>query len=316
MQQDHPSPGPYGLANTDLPGTLRYGDQHDVHDPYASHQQGNGADTSQHPGQGVIDLIHGIQDITLAVHAVSILMPGQSIQSQFRRDFDRLRHIRIQNGDVKLADRLFSCKPLSRCQRQQDHRISGAAQSRAAFLQQAYHGKRCIVYSHRFSQNIIAFKQIPRHLCTDNAYMGAKGNICLHKKASALYLCAVNIPILCRNTQNASGAAAGPLFYNGIGGKHRRHAFNKRSRQIAFQFLCRNGYLLIGDLRADKPGSQRINAAGYGLSGACANRHKHDHCHHADNDPQHGQKGTHFIKAYAPQGHFYGIQHMHPSCPP
>ena len=42
--------GADGLADADLPGALGDGDQHDVHDADAAHQQGDGGDAAQHQG--------------------------------------------------------------------------------------------------------------------------------------------------------------------------------------------------------------------------------------------------------------------------
>ena len=44
LRQDALRLGPQGLADADLPGPLGHGDQHDVHDADAGHDQGDDAD--------------------------------------------------------------------------------------------------------------------------------------------------------------------------------------------------------------------------------------------------------------------------------
>ena len=57
LDQNVPSPGPERLAQTDLARPLGNGDEHDVHDADAAHQQGNTRDTTEEdrkdPGDGL-----------------------------------------------------------------------------------------------------------------------------------------------------------------------------------------------------------------------------------------------------------------------
>src|SRR5699024_2153009 len=63
LDNDASALGADGLADADLPGALGDGDQHNVHNADAAHQQGDGGDAPQEP------LLHG-------VGLVLFLLPG------------------------------------------------------------------------------------------------------------------------------------------------------------------------------------------------------------------------------------------------
>ena len=53
-----------GLADTDLPGALGHGDQHDVHDPdAAAHRQGDGGDAAQEALLHLVLFFHALLDL-------------------------------------------------------------------------------------------------------------------------------------------------------------------------------------------------------------------------------------------------------------
>ncbi len=59
--------GPQGFADADLPGALGDGDQHDVHNADAAHQQGDGGDGHQHADGHAH---HGVDEVGLLLHGL------------------------------------------------------------------------------------------------------------------------------------------------------------------------------------------------------------------------------------------------------
>ena len=59
LAADVPAFGTQGFSDADLPGPLRDGHQHDIHDTDAAHQQADGRDEDQDHHQGVQHGVHG-----------------------------------------------------------------------------------------------------------------------------------------------------------------------------------------------------------------------------------------------------------------
>ncbi len=63
LQPDIPGLGPHGHADADLPGPFRHGDEHDVHDADAPHQQRDGCDRRQKETHNLGGLLSGLHHL-------------------------------------------------------------------------------------------------------------------------------------------------------------------------------------------------------------------------------------------------------------
>src|SRR5438093_5846994 len=83
LHQDVAPPGADRLADADLAGAFRDGDQHDVHDPDAADDQGNAGDRAQHQGEdagrlrGAVQHVLLAEDLKISLGGVRDVMPVQ-----------------------------------------------------------------------------------------------------------------------------------------------------------------------------------------------------------------------------------------------
>src|SRR5260370_9871289 len=71
LVEDFMARRPDGFADADLPRSLRYGDHHDVHDPYAADKQRNETDHYEHHRQRQPKLPHRIQNRDEVLHVIA-----------------------------------------------------------------------------------------------------------------------------------------------------------------------------------------------------------------------------------------------------
>ena len=104
-----------GLADADLTGTLGDGDQHDVHDADAAHQQGDGRNAAQQHLLALVGLFGGVDvvvrriDIVVAVAVSSFGVTDQALQKALQTGGSLLsgggifcfdNKVRVAGGDI------------------------------------------------------------------------------------------------------------------------------------------------------------------------------------------------------------------------
>jgi len=67
--------GAQSFANTDFPGPLGDGNQHDIHDANAAHHQRNGGDSRQNSHHHVRHGVHLVHHLCSALHIEIAVVP-------------------------------------------------------------------------------------------------------------------------------------------------------------------------------------------------------------------------------------------------
>ncbi|OPZ60498.1 MAG: hypothetical protein BWY88_00480 [Synergistetes bacterium ADurb.Bin520] len=83
LGDDVPALRPQGHADSDFPGALRDGDQHDVHDADPSHQETYGGYPAQEQGECARHPLQGVQQVQLVRHVeVRRVQVGKPVEPQ------------------------------------------------------------------------------------------------------------------------------------------------------------------------------------------------------------------------------------------
>ena len=95
-----------GHAEPDLPGPLRYGDQHDVHDADSRDDEGDGGDDDQHDGEHSGDLVGGFENRSQVLDGVVRAGPMTALED-LPNFFGDARHVFGKSGlNVERIDAL------------------------------------------------------------------------------------------------------------------------------------------------------------------------------------------------------------------
>ena len=112
MAHDVPVPCADGFAHPDLPCALRDGDEHDVHNPDAAHDQGDARDSPQQDGEGPRHRRRHFDDLRLVANVEIVLaaLPDAMAFSHQRGDllFHLVQIRSLAHFHVYLAQALLS----------------------------------------------------------------------------------------------------------------------------------------------------------------------------------------------------------------